>query len=197
MKNPLFSRLLEDFIENPQRAIDAHKIVIFKFILKFVFCCRFPLECSCPSNCSHQTVEDRDSHKLFSAKNDALTQLIAVVYPDALGHQGIQCLADGILVECPLVEGGTLDPVRKDAILIRKGIFVLLFIFVRQLILGNPLAGEFQLSLQAPEVHQIAVLHRLAQFVAPPPEGRRCRRCFCRFPPWTYRASSMQPIMVW
>ena len=33
MKNPLFSRLLEDFIENPRRAIDAHKIVIFKFQL--------------------------------------------------------------------------------------------------------------------------------------------------------------------
>ena len=33
------------------------------------------------------------------------------------------------------------------------------------MVVGNPLAGEFQLSLQAPEVHQIAVLHRLAQFV--------------------------------
>ena len=63
-------------------------------------------------------------------KNDALTQLIAVVYPDALGHQGILCLADGILVEYLLVEGGDLDPVWKDTVLIRKGIFVLLVIFV-------------------------------------------------------------------
>ncbi len=61
---------------------------------------------------------------VFFCKNDALTQLIAVVYPDALGHQGIQSLADGILVEYPLIEGGTLDLVRKDAVLHRLAQFV-------------------------------------------------------------------------
>ena len=61
---------------------------------------------------------------VFFCKNDALTQLIAVVYPDALGHHGIQSLADGIFVEYPLVEGGTLDPVRKDAVLHHLARFV-------------------------------------------------------------------------
>lgn len=31
MKNPLFSRLLEDFIEYLRQAITAHKIAVFKF----------------------------------------------------------------------------------------------------------------------------------------------------------------------
>ena len=36
MINPLFSRLLEDFIDNLRRAIIAHKTVCFKFTFVFI-----------------------------------------------------------------------------------------------------------------------------------------------------------------
>ena len=63
-------------------------------------------------------------------KDDRLAQLVAVVDFDALGHQGVQHFADGILVENPFVHGRRCNTLRQVAVFILKGIFVDLLVLV-------------------------------------------------------------------
>ena len=99
-------------------------------------------------------------------KDDRLAQLFAVVDFQAVGHQQVQRLADGVLVEQPLVEGGGLDLLRQFPVLIGEGGLVFLLLLLRQVVISNAFGEKFQLALHREEVHQEAVLYRLGQVVA-------------------------------
>ena len=99
-------------------------------------------------------------------KDDGLAQLFAVVDFQAVGHEQVQGLADGVLVEQPLVESRRLDLLRQLPVLIGEGGLVFLLLLLRQVVVGDAFDEEFQLALHREEVHQKAVLHRLGQVVA-------------------------------
>ena len=99
-------------------------------------------------------------------KDDGLAQLAAVVDGQAVCHQGIQNLPDGILVEDPFVQSGGRNALRQVAVFILKGVLIGLLVLVGKLVVDNALLDEFQLCLYRQEVHQISVLDGLRQFVA-------------------------------
>ena len=99
-------------------------------------------------------------------KNNGLSQLLAVVDPQSVSHKSMEDLPDGILVEHPLVESGGIDLLRQGAVLVLKGVFILRFVLLGQLIIDDTFLNELQFGLYREEVHQKAVLHRLGQLVA-------------------------------
>ena len=99
-------------------------------------------------------------------KDDRFAQLTAVVDGQALGHQRMQHLTDGILVENPLVQSRGRNTLRKLTVFICEGILVCLSVRVGKLVVDDALLNEFQLRLHGNEVHQIAILDRLRQIVA-------------------------------
>ena len=99
-------------------------------------------------------------------KDDGLAQLAAVIDGQAVCHQGIQNLPDGVLVEDPFVQSGGRNALRQIAVFILKGVLISLLVRVGKLVVDNALLDEFQLCLYRQEVHQISVLDGLRQFVA-------------------------------
>ena len=98
-------------------------------------------------------------------ENDSLAQLFPVVDFQAVGHEQVQGLADGILVEYPFVEPGGLDLLRQVTVLISEGGLIFLLFVLWQAVIGDSLLEKLQLALHCEEVHQKAVLHRLGQVV--------------------------------
>ena len=99
-------------------------------------------------------------------KDDGLAQFVAVVDGQAVGHQCVQHLPDGVLVENPLIQRRRCNAVRQLAVFIFKGIFIGPFVRVGKVIIDDALFHEFQLRFHGQEVHQIPVLHRLRQLIA-------------------------------
>ena len=99
-------------------------------------------------------------------KDDGLAQLVAVVDFEAVGHEDVQHLADGVLVEDPLVERGGGDALRQFAVFVLEGVLIGLLVRLGQLVVYDALLDEFQRGLHGQEVHQIPVLYRLGQLIA-------------------------------
>ena len=99
-------------------------------------------------------------------KDDGLAQFFAVVDFQAVGHQQGKRLADGILVENPLVQGGRIDVPGQLAVFIGEGILVLGLFLGGQFIVDDALGQKFQLAFHREIIHQEPVLDGLGQLVA-------------------------------
>ena len=99
-------------------------------------------------------------------KDDGFAQFAAIVDGQAIGHQRIQHLPDGIFIENPLVQRRRCNTLRQLAVFIFKGIFIGLFVRVGKFIVDNALFNEFQFRFYRQEIHQIPVLDRLRQLIA-------------------------------
>ena len=98
-------------------------------------------------------------------KDDRLAELFAVVDFQAVRHQNIEHLTNGVLVEHPFIESGGADQLGQIAVVL-KGFFIRRLIFIGKLVIGNAFLQKFERGFDREEVHQIAVLDRLRQIVA-------------------------------
>ena len=99
-------------------------------------------------------------------KDDGFAQFAAIVDGQAIGHQRIQHLPDGIFIENPLVQRRRCNTLRKFPILVLKSVLVSPLVRVGKFIVDNALFNEFQFRFYRQEIHQIPVLDRLRQLIA-------------------------------
>ena len=99
-------------------------------------------------------------------KDDGLAQFAAIVDGQAIGHQRIQHLPDGVFIENPLVQRRRCNTLRKFTILVFKSVLVSPLVRVGKVIIDDTLFNEFQFRFYRQEVHQIPVLDRLRQLIA-------------------------------
>ena len=99
-------------------------------------------------------------------KDDGFAQFAAIVDGQAIGHQRIQHLPDGVFIENPLVQRRRCNTLRKFTILVLKSVLVSPLVRVGKFIVDNALLNKFQLRLYRQEIHQISVLDRLRQLIA-------------------------------
>ena len=99
-------------------------------------------------------------------KDDGFAQFAAIVDGQAIGHQRIQHLPDGIFIENPLVQRRRCNTLRKFTILVLKSVLVSPLVRVGKFIVDNALFNEFQFRFYRQEIHQIPVLDRLRQLIA-------------------------------
>ena len=98
-------------------------------------------------------------------KDDRLAQLGAVVDFQPVGHEDVEHLSDGVLVEHPLVQRGGGNAVRCLAVP-AKGVLISRLVLLGQLVVHNALLQKFELRLHRQKVHQKPIRHRLGQLVA-------------------------------
>ena len=99
-------------------------------------------------------------------KDDGFAQFAAIVDGQAVGHQCVQHLPDGIFIENPLVQRRRCNALRKFTILVLKSVLVGPLVRVGKFIVDNALFNEFQFRFYRQEIHQIPVLDRLRQLIA-------------------------------
>ncbi len=71
-------------------------------------------------------------------KEDGFANAAAVIHPQAVGHQGVQHLEDGVLVKDPLIEGGGGDAVRGFPVL-AEGLLVGGLVLVGKVVVDDAL----------------------------------------------------------
>ena len=99
-------------------------------------------------------------------KDDGFAQFAAIVDGQAIGHQRIQYLSDGIFIENPLIQRRRCNTLRKFTILVLKSVLIGPLVRVGKFIVDNALFNEFQFRLYRQKIHQIPVLDRLRQLIA-------------------------------
>ena len=99
-------------------------------------------------------------------KNNALADLFAIVDFQAVRHERVQYLANGVLVEQPGVQRGSGDAVRTFAVFIRKRRFILRFFRLGKFVVLYPLFQKFQFAFNRQVIYQKAVPDRLRQIIA-------------------------------
>ena len=113
-----------------------------------------------------QDLQDFLSMTMVFRKDNRLAQFFAVVDLQAMLHQDMERLADGILIEHPLVQLGRADPFRQFPLFICKGVLILFPFRFWKVVIDNAFFQEFQLALHLQKVHQKTVLYRLGQLIA-------------------------------
>ena len=83
-----------------------------------------------------------DLHNFFGVlvvlgKDDGFPHVLAEISADAVRHKRIQHLADGIDVENPLIEGGTVDPFGDFPIFGRKAVLKFGFLLLGEFIIRD------------------------------------------------------------
>ena len=82
-----------------------------------------------------------------------------------MGHQDVQDLTNGVLIEYPFIQRGGGDAFGQIPVRIGEGRLILRLVLVGKIVVHNALVEEFQLAFHGDEVHQKPVPHGVRQLI--------------------------------
>ena len=79
---------------------------------------------------------------MIFGKNNRLAYHLTIIYFQAVLHNDIKHLTNGVLIKQPRINSRRADFLRKISVLILKSILILFLFFIRQFIIANSLLNK-------------------------------------------------------
>ena len=98
-------------------------------------------------------------------KDDCLSELFAIINAQAIIHQNVKHLPNGILVKHPLIDGGRCNAFGQFTICVFKGVFICFLISVGKIVVNDTLLDEFQLAFHRHKVDKESIGNCLPKLI--------------------------------